>query len=243
MACRTIRLSPYRHDPCRIVNVAPILDAVNTVRAVPFGLKIDEIMAVAPLPAKTSRRRERSRVAILDAAIALCREEGYARLSIEGIASRAGVGKHTIYRWWPSKGAVLMDALDREMGSAVFGDSGDLVADMRAAITTVIRIQADPRFGPPLAALIAEAQLSPNGGAMLLERLFKPRRAPIAERLRTAQERGELPSSVSVESLLEVMFGALYHRLLLGSGPLDAAYAELVVDVVFAGRATARMPV
>ena len=79
-----------------------------------------------------------------------------------------------------------------------------------------------------------------GGGPLLLERLFKPRRAPIVERLRRAQERGELPRSLDVEEVLEVIFGALYHRLLLRSGQLDAAYAALVVDLVFAGRATAR---
>lgn len=195
--------------------------------------------AAAP---KRSRRRESSRLAILDAAVSLCREEGYSKLSIEAIAARAGVGKHTIYRWWPSKGAVLTEALDREMtaGSATFPDTGDIVHDMCATVTEVVRIQADPDFGPPLAALIAEAQLDPNGGPLLLERLFKPRRAPIVERLRRAQDRGELPTSLDVEQVLEVIFGALYHRLLLRSGPLDGAYAAFIVDLVFAGRATAR---
>jgi AcrR family transcriptional regulator len=179
---------------------------------------------------------------ILDAAIAVCREQGYARLSIEAVAARAGVGKHTIYRWWPSKGAVLMEALDQEMrtGAAMFPDTGDLVADMRATVTEVARIQADPDFGPPIAALIAEAQLDPEGGPRLLETLFRPRRGPIVERLRRAQERGELPASIDPEQVLEVIFGALYHRLLLHSGPLDAEYARFVVEIVFAGRARAR---
>jgi AcrR family transcriptional regulator len=175
--------------------------------------------------------------------VAVCREEGYAKLSIEAIGARAGVGKHTIYRWWPSMGAVLTEALDREMkaGAAMFPDTGDLVADMRATVTEVVAIQADPAFGPPLAALIAEAQLEPDGGPELLERLFMPRRAPIVERLHRAQERGELPASLDVEEVLEVIFGALYHRLLLRSGPLDAAYADFVVDIVFAGRASASL--
>ena len=190
-----------------------------------------------------SRRRESSRLAILEAAVALCREEGYSKLSIEAIAARAGVGKHTIYRWWPSKGAVLTEALDREMTATaeIFRDTGDIVADMRAIVTEVAKVQADPNFGPPLAALIAEAQLDPNGGPKLLEGLFKPRRAPIVERLRRAQERGELPRSLDVEQVLEVIFGALYHRLLLRSGPLDASYAAFVIDLIFAAQATATL--
>ena len=181
-----------------------------------------------------TRRRESSRLAILDAAIALCREEGYAKLSIEGIASRAGAGKHTIYRWWPNKAAVLMDALDREMtaGSATFPRTEDFLADMRATVATVTAIQADPAFGPVIAALIAEAQQEPGGGRQLLEGFFKPRRIPILERMQQAQADGQLPASVDLEQVLEVIFGALYHRLLLQSGPLDRAYADFVVDLV-----------
>ena len=186
--------------------------------------------------APASRRRESSRLAILDAALALCREEGYARLSIEAIAARAGVGKQTIYRWWPSKGAVLLEALDREAaGAAAFPDTGDVIADMRTTINDVIRFQANPDLGPPFAALIAEAQQDPALGPLLLERFISPRRAPIVERLRRAQQAGQLPQTLDPEAVLEVIFGALFHRLLLRSGPLDAAYASFVVDTVFAG--------
>jgi AcrR family transcriptional regulator len=192
----------------------------------------------APL---ASRRRESSRLAILDAVLALCREEGYARLSIEAIAARAGVGKQTIYRWWPSRGAVLLEALDREASvAAEFPDTGDLVADMRATINDVVRFQSDPDFGPAFAALIAEAQQDPAIGPLLHERFFRPRRAPIVERLRRAQQVGQLPETLDVEAVLEVVFGALFHRLLLRSGPLDSAYAAFVVDTVFAGTATVR---
>ncbi len=188
-----------------------------------------------------SRRRESSRLAILDAVLALCREEGYARLSIEAIAARAGVGKGTIYRWWPSKGAVLLEALDREAaGWAAFPDTGDLLSDMRTTIIDVVGFQANPNFGPPFAALIAEAQQDPAIGPLLLERFFRPRRAPIVERLRRAQQVGQLPATLDLDAVLEVIFGALFHRLLLRSGPLDAAYASFVVDTVFAGTLAVR---
>jgi AcrR family transcriptional regulator len=190
---------------------------------------------------RASRRRESSRLAILDAVLALCREEGYARLSIEAIAARAGVGKQTIYRWWPSKGAVLLEALDREAaGAAAFPDTGDLVADMRTRINDVVRFQSNPNFGQAFAALIAEAQQDPTIGPMLLERFIRPRRAPIVERLRRAQEVGQLPETLDVDAVLEVIFGALFHRLLLRSGPLDAAYASFVVGIVFAGTSAVR---
>ena len=166
----------------------------------------------------------------------MCREEGYVKLSIEGIAARAGVGKQTIYRWWPSKGVVLLEALEREVAdSATLPDTGNIVADMRTAVGNLIKRLADPNFGPLVAALIAEAQHDPTLARMALERFVRGRRAPMVERLRQAQQLGQLPASLDLEAILEVIFGALYHRLLLRSGPLDAVYASFVVDTVFAG--------
>jgi AcrR family transcriptional regulator len=186
-----------------------------------------------------SRRREGSRLAILDAALALCRDQGYGRLSVEGIAARAGVSKQTIYRWWPSKGAVLLEALDRKAAvAATFPDTDDLVGDMRTTIADVARFLADPDLGAPEAALIAEAQHDPAVARLLLERFIRPRRAPIRARLRRAQDAGQLPQNLDLEAVLEVVFGALFHRLLLRSGPLDDVYAAFVVDTVFAGAAT-----
>jgi len=187
----------------------------------------------APL---ASRRSERSRLAILDAALALCAEQGYANLSVEAVAARAGVGKQTIYRWWPSKGAVLLDALVRESAPhAPIPDTGDVVADLGTIVLSVIELFTHPDFGPHLAALIGDAQRDPALAPALLEHFIRPRRAPIAERLQRAQRLGQLPASLDVDAVLEVIFGALYHRLLLRNGPLDPAYASFVVNIVLSG--------
>lgn len=198
-------------------------------------------MAISNAVRTPRRRRESSRLAILDAALALCREEGYARLSVEGIAERAGVSKQTIYRWWPSRGAVLLEALEREATDvAIYPDTDDLLADVRTTIIQVARFHANPNLGPLLAALIAEAQQDPSMAPMLLERFMRPRRAPIVDRLRRAQEAGQLPQTVDVEAVIEVIFGALFHRLLLRSGPIDDTYATYVVETVFGGAAAVR---
>lgn len=198
-------------------------------------------MAISNAVRTPGRRRESSRLAILDAALALCREEGYARLSVEGIAERAGVSKQTIYRWWPSRGAVLLEALEREATDvAIYPDTDDLLADVRTTIIQVARFHANPNLGPLLAALIAEAQQDPSMAPMLLERFMRPRRAPIVDRLRRAQEAGQLPQTVDVEAVIEVIFGALFHRLLLHSGPIDDTYATYVVETVFGGAAAVR---
>src|SRR5688572_3560572 len=91
----------------------------------------------------TARRNETSRRAILTAAFDLLQEVGYAKLSIEGVAARAGVGKQTIYRWWPSKGAVLFDAFlmlseGAEGEPPVLPDTGDLEADLTVVLRATV---------------------------------------------------------------------------------------------------------
>lgn len=197
-------------------------------------------MADAKLAPLSSRRRQEPLLAILDAALSLCREQGYANLTIEGIAARAGVGKQTIYRWWPSKGAVVLDALDRDVAAVLpVPNTGDVVADMRAVITNVNRLLTDDRWGPHIAALIGEAQHDPAVRSAMVERFITPRRAPMMERLQRAQELGHLPRSLDPKATLEIIFGALYHRLLLRTGPLSADYARLVVDLVLTGPSNA----
>ena len=187
----------------------------------------------SPFP-RGSRRNESSRLAILDAALAVCREVGYAKLTIEAIAARAGVGKQTIYRWWPSKGAVILEAFQRGSAGIPVPDTGEVVDDVRTLITRVVDLFADPDFGPHLSALIGEAQYDRHVRSALLEDFIKPRRAPVVQRLKTAQQQGQLDLSVDPEALLEVTFGALYHRLLLRNAPLDKSYAAHVPTRSFA---------
>src|SRR5947208_4645148 len=119
-------------------------------------------MPPAPLP-NPERRSERARTAILDAAFALCGEQGYAATTMEGIAKLAGVGKQTIYRWWPSKAAVLQEALNEEVGTITdFPDTGDVVADLRTQMTGVAKLFASEEFSAYPRGLIAAAQTDPQ---------------------------------------------------------------------------------
>ncbi len=91
-------------------------------------------------------------------------EVGYAKLSIEAIATRAGVGKHTVYRRWPSKGALLLDSL-LSLSDAVldYADTGDVVADLRKQIYAAVDLLARAPFRPLFQALVGEAQHDPGG--------------------------------------------------------------------------------
>src|SRR2546430_4563797 len=164
-------------------------------------------------PPDPARRNERAHDAVLKAAYELRLELGTKHLTIERIAARAGVGKQTIYRWWPSKAAVLLDAW-LEVTSVVnpLPDTGDIAADLKSHLGTIIATFHDPKLGPQLRGLVAESQHSEEFAAQVLERLIAPRYALVHERLRSAQQQGQLRDDVDVEIAAEILYGPVYHR-------------------------------
>ena len=186
-----------------------------------------------------SRRSERSRTAILDAALDLVQEVGYAKTSVEGIAARAGVGKQTIYRWWPSKGAVLLDALlalsEGEEGVDPLPDTGDVAADLKLVLRATVAQLTDPRYDAPMRALATEILHDPALHDAWRENLDGPLTLLKEERLRSAQEAGELPPDLDLRLAIDLIWGPLFHRWLQGSGPLTPEYADAVVDAALSG--------
>ncbi|WP_405634943.1 TetR/AcrR family transcriptional regulator [Streptomyces sp. NBC_01178] len=210
----------------------------------------------------SSRRSDRSRRAIHDAALALVAEVGYRRTTIEGIAARAGVGKQTIYRWWPSKAAVLMDAFldlagrtaeeagagpgdgeeppvaDRPGGGAPgFPDTGDLAADLKAVLRATVDELNDPVLEAVTRALTAEGIVDAKLGDEFVRKLLDPQLALYVTRLRAAQEAGHVRADVEPRVALELLVGPLMHRWLLRTLPLTHAYADAVVDHAVGGLA------
>lgn len=181
-----------------------------------------------------ARRSERSRQAVLTAARELVPELGYARVTIEAIAARAGVGKQTIYRWWPSKGAVILDSIlalsEGEQGVRL-PDTGELAADLRAVMRATVAEFADPVFEAPLRALTIEIAADPDLAAMYRERLAGPVDEAKKERLRSAQRAGQLCPDADLDLVLEVLYAPLQQRWLHRSGPLTDDYADALVDL------------
>lgn len=189
-----------------------------------------------------ARRSDRSRRAILDAALALVGEVGYNRLTVEAIAARAGVGKQTIYRWWPSKAAVLLDAsltlaadAETEGGWAGFPDTGDLAADLKLVLRATVDEFGDPKYEAPARALAAAGATDPALGARFTEQLLEPQLALYEERLRTAREAGLLAPDTDLRLTVEMLLGPLTYRWLLRTGPLTHAYTDALVDRVLGG--------
>ncbi|MFJ8044662.1 TetR/AcrR family transcriptional regulator [Kitasatospora sp. NPDC096147] len=183
-----------------------------------------------------ARRSERSRQAILTAAAELTIELGYAKLTIEAIAARAGVGKQTIYRWWPSKGAVVFDALlatnADEAGSLALPDTGDLAADLRVLLRGTAEEMSTPFYDQAGRALTAEVLTDRQLLGEYKERLLGPLLAVTEERLRSARAAGQVAEDADLALAVELLYGPLYYRWLHGLGPLDQGYADGLVEQV-----------
>lgn len=184
------------------------------------------------------RRREASRRAILTAAFALVGEIGYAGLTIEGIAARAGVGKQTIYRWWPSKGAVLFDAFlalsEDADGDPALPDTGDLEADLKLVLRATVAELVDPRFDRPMRALTAAMLDDPALAAQYEQRLEAPMTAIKRARLARARDVGQLPADVDLDLAVDLLWSPLQARW-LAHGELTPEFADAVVETALAG--------
>ncbi|MCI2420384.1 TetR/AcrR family transcriptional regulator [Saccharopolyspora sp. K220] len=182
-----------------------------------------------------SRRSERSRTAILTAARELIGEIGYGKLTIEAIAARAGVGKQTIYRWWPSKGAVVFDSLlalseQADGAGIVLPDTGDIEADLKTVLRATAAEFADPEFEKPIRALNTEIINDRELAAAYREKMAAPMTEAKKQRLRSAQRAGQLAADADLDLFLDVLYAPLTQRWLLRSGPLDDAFADALVE-------------
>ncbi|TXS45112.1 TetR/AcrR family transcriptional regulator [Streptomyces sp. uw30] len=201
--------------------------------------------SVQPPPSST-RRSEKSRRAIYDAALALVAEVGYPRTTIEGIAARAGVGKQTIYRWWSSKAEVLMEAfLDLGEQSAqsaghepyAIPDTGDLAADLKLVLRATVDELKDPRFEAPSRALAAEGVVNEQLGREFVAKLLEPSLQLYVDRLRAAQEAGDVRPDIDPRIALELFVSPLAQRWLQYTGPITYDYTDTLVDYALYGLA------
>jgi AcrR family transcriptional regulator len=177
------------------------------------------------------RRSDRARTAILTAAAEAVAEVGYAKTTIEGIAARAGVGKQTIYRWWPSKGAVVLDALAVGQGDVEWPDTGDLSADLRLVLRATVAEFADESTSATLRALMIDMQQDAALSEQVMTRMLGPQLAATKRRLEAAQRAGQVASGIDLDVAVEVIFGPVYHRWMLRTHLFDASYADALTGL------------
>jgi AcrR family transcriptional regulator len=174
--------------------------------------------------------------AILTATLELLAERGLNAMSIEEVAARAGVGKTTIYRRWPSKGLLALDAFVISFrAEQPLPDTGTLRGDLLSALHAWVRAVTQTAMGPMLTGLIAEAQHDPELRGAWRDRVLEPLRAQHRIMLDRAIARREVPDSVDRDVVLDLFFGAAEHRLLLGHLPMSGEFIAEVVDIILAG--------
>ncbi len=196
---------------------------------------------MADQPAAPRRRGAVRTDELLQVTLDLAAEVGYAGLTIEAVARRAGVGKHTIYRRWSSKPALLLDALSRVWTTDLdYRDTGDVRADLREQFLRSAPALANPPIGPVYRGLIAEAQSDPTLRATLHERFLLTVERRTLDRITRAQQSGELVADADLEFAAEVLCGTLYYRHLLSTRVIDEDTIDALLDMFMAAYSTSR---
>jgi AcrR family transcriptional regulator len=184
------------------------------------------------------RRSERSHEAILAATQQLLVERSYPDLTIEGIAARAGVGKQTIYRWWPSKAALVLEAYLAGQDAVPLPAERETVReDVRALLGWLIAVLAQPIGGHVVAGLVGDLQHDADLAAGFHRDVVPARREAMLAALERARTRGEIRADTDLELAVDALHGAVFYRLLLSGEPLDVDFADRLAEQTLAGLA------
>ena len=172
------------------------------------------------------RRNDAAKAAILDATFRLLSGPGTEALTIDAIAAQAGVGRQTIYRWWPSKGAVAADALARHARVVVpERDTGSFTGDLAAFFADSFAGLEDEGLAGRLRQVVAEAQHDEHVARVLAD-FTAVRRSALRAVLERGRNAGELSAEADLDMLVDMAYGVLYYRLLVGHAPLDEKAAR-----------------
>lgn len=191
------------------------------------------------LPERRGRGRrpaEEVRADVLRAAGELLLSEGSADLTFERVSRLAGVSKTTLYKWWPSKGALALDGYFHAVEQTLaFPDTGDIRADLTSQLRAFAKVMTDTPGGRVLAELIGQSQTDPELAAAY-RRLYSGQRRRLAgDRLRKAQAAGQIRPEVDVQVIVDQLWGAVYHRLLIPDEPVTDEFVVALVTNLMIG--------
>lgn len=184
------------------------------------------------------RPAEEVRRGVLEAAGRLLLQDGIQAVTFDRVASEAGSSKVTLYRWWPSPGALAAEAyFARSEPLLDFVDTGDVRADLVTQLASFVELMTVGGAGKPVSELIGAAQMDPDLAHAWAQSYALPRRALARTRLLTARDAGQLRADADLDIIVDQLWGACYHRLLVLRVPLDESIVEKLVDHALHGAA------
>ncbi|MGW0938726.1 TetR-like C-terminal domain-containing protein [Streptomyces sp. NPDC002666] len=194
-------------------------------------------------PPKGPERRGRGRrpaaevrQSVLETAGAMLFEAGLPGITFEKVAARAGASKMTLYKWWPSPGALAFEAYFTAVEDTLaFADTGDIERDLTAQLHSFVGLLTGRPAGPVIAQFVGAAQTDPALADALAQHYIHPRRRLAADRLTRAQHVGQIRAEVDPQVVVDQLWGACYHRLLMPDEPLDTAFADALISNLLRG--------
>jgi AcrR family transcriptional regulator len=186
----------------------------------------------ADRPPRGRPRSEESRQAILQATRDLLGEVGYARLTIEEVAERAGAGKSTIYRWWPTKGELALEAAEEHIAIGLVPSTGDTRRDLHIAVDQLVGTFADPLAAIVIFAAIATLEHDPLMARAFRDGYVYPWRRSAAQAIQRGIDRGDLPAESDVSFILDVIVGTVFQRTLILREADTGELAEKIGDLI-----------
>lgn len=180
-------------------------------------------------------RSEKTKNAIFSATYDLLLQVGFKNITIDKIAEKAEVSKATIYKWWPSKGAVVMDAFfDAVAVKSPIPNTGSVIEDMIVQATNLAKFLMS-KEGKVINEIIAEGQFDFKLAEAYRTIYFAPRRLDSRYILERGISKGELERDIDIELVIDLIFGPLFYRLLITGDPIDEAFIRNIISYVFKG--------
>ena len=172
---------------------------------------------------------------ILEAAQKLLEDVGFTSSTVDAIAEQAGASKATVYRWWPNKASVLIDAFRQAVGEELpFPNTGVFEEDIRQQVRTFTEFLMS-RKGRLLAAFVRAAQEDPEVKAAFRDYWLIPRRSEAKQAMDRHRQRGDMPADMDLDTAIDVLYGPLYYHMLTGYRDLSLEYADELTQAALSG--------
>lgn len=183
--------------------------------------------------AKMNSRVERSRHNVLTTAFELLSEGGVNGFTVDEVARRSGVAKTTIYRHWPTREALVIDACSRMIAEQETPDTGSLEGDITAILTEIAHLLPTANWSFVLPSIVDTAERNPEF-AEIHSRIQRGHAAPLREALQRAIERGELSAQTDVSTIVAALMGPLFYRRWFSREPIDDQFVKAIIKSVLA---------